>query len=77
MKLTKTNVEHVVADVLVHGLNTACVAKQFKISQRRVQQLVQYTKKNGRTDRYLGAVARGLMRGRRSPSYHKRRSTGN
>jgi len=25
-------VEHIVADVLVHGLNTAFVAKQFKIS---------------------------------------------
>jgi len=47
MKLTQTNVEHIVADVLRHGLSTAFVAKQFKISQRRVQQLVQYTKKNG------------------------------
>jgi transposase len=47
MKLTQKDVEHIVADVLVHGLSTAFVAKQFEISQRRVQQLVQYTKKNG------------------------------
>jgi len=39
--------EHIIADVLVHGLNTAVVAKQFKISHRRIQQVVQYTRKEG------------------------------
>ena len=39
--------EHIVADVLVHGLHTALMAKQFKISHRRVQQVMQYTCKNG------------------------------
>ena len=38
MKLTQRDVEHIVADVLGHS-ETAFVAKQFKISQRRVQQL--------------------------------------
>jgi len=64
MKLTQTDVEHIVADVLRHGLSTAFVAKQFKISQRRVQQLVQYTKKNGQVP--CGG-SQGLRRGRRSP----------
>jgi hypothetical protein len=36
MKLTQKDVERIVGDVLVHGLSTAFVAKQFKISQRRV-----------------------------------------
>jgi transposase len=74
MKLTQTNVEHIVADVLVHGLSTTFVAKQFKISQRQVQQLVQYTKKNGQVP---WGGSQGVKEGRRNPSYHKRRSTGN
>jgi len=47
MKLEQIDREHIVADVLMHGLSTAFVAKQFKISHRRIQQVVQYTRKEG------------------------------
>lgn len=47
MKLTQKAVKHIVKDVVNHGLNTKSVARLFKISQRRVQQLLKEYKETG------------------------------
>jgi putative transposase len=47
MKLTQKAVKYIVKDVVKHGLTTRYVAKLFKISQRRVQQLVKEYKETG------------------------------
>ncbi|MEM3493335.1 MAG: helix-turn-helix domain-containing protein, partial [Thermoplasmata archaeon] len=47
MKLSQQDVEHIIADVVKHGLSTKTVANQFKISRRRVQQLVKRFRDTG------------------------------
>jgi putative transposase len=47
MKLTQKAVKHIVKDVVKYGLTTKYVAKLFRISQRRVQQLVKEFKETG------------------------------